>query len=347
MATIPYMPLYTSDYLSDTVHLSTLEHGAYILLIMAYWQRGESFRANDERTLNERLARVARLSNEEWNSVKTTLQDFFEISETEWRHNRIEAELSVFRLKSEQARQAGMASAEKRRTNSKQTFNGRSTGVKRTLNERSTITDNRQQITDNNINTGVPNGTLVQNDIETNFEKFWKLYPRHENRKKAKAIWERKKLDSIAEVIIADVIKRKEKHLPWQDKQFIPHATTYLNGERWQDEVQNQQAKDESINPLQEKIKNLYREILEPLTHSFPLHQWTSEDIKNLQARIDENLDLQTEEAWREFFMHLKTLKKLTGEQKMPNGKPFKVSLSYIVREKNFADICNGLWDNE
>jgi uncharacterized protein YdaU (DUF1376 family) len=93
MAALPYIQLYTSDYLSDAAHLNTLEHGAYLLLIFNHWQRGESFKAKNEHSLNKRLATVARLSEQEWECVRETLSEFFEITETEWSHNRIERDL--------------------------------------------------------------------------------------------------------------------------------------------------------------------------------------------------------------------------------------------------------------
>lgn len=68
------------------------------------------------------------------------------------------------------------------------------------------------------------------------FQEFWCAYPRHENKKKAMDIWKRKKLDKKAELIISDTINRKMNHQPWLDG-FIPHATTYLNGERWDDNI--------------------------------------------------------------------------------------------------------------
>ena len=95
MAALPYMQLYVADYLADTAHLSTVEHGAYLLLIFNYWQRGESFKAKDEQSLNKRLSSVARLSADEWNNVKTAVEEFFVVSETEWRHERIERDLEV------------------------------------------------------------------------------------------------------------------------------------------------------------------------------------------------------------------------------------------------------------
>jgi uncharacterized protein YdaU (DUF1376 family) len=162
MSTKPYMQFYTLDYLADTEHLTTVEHGAYLLLIFNYWQSRRAFLAKNERTLNERLANVVRMSNEEFQNIKETLLEFFTFNQSEdgsvsWSHKRIDRDLLIFDEKSEKAKKAGKASAERRAAHSdhadystdvKRTFNECSTDVKRTFNECSTITDNRQQITD-------------------------------------------------------------------------------------------------------------------------------------------------------------------------------------------------------
>lgn len=112
MSAIPYMPLWVSDYLADTQDFSTEEHGAYMLLIMTYWQRGEPL-PNDP----ERLARVARMSSERWTDVEPTLKRMFNVTANEWTHKRIDAELTRARNKIEKARESGKKSAESRKAN--------------------------------------------------------------------------------------------------------------------------------------------------------------------------------------------------------------------------------------
>lgn len=72
--------------------------------------------------------------------------------------------------------------------------------------------------------------------IPSRFEEFWNVYPIKKNKKKANEIWQRKKLDEKADFIIAHIVNRKERDQQWKDG-FIPHATTFLNGERWDDEI--------------------------------------------------------------------------------------------------------------
>lgn len=122
MAALPYMQLYVADYLADTAHLTAAQHGAYLLLMFNYWQRGKPLN-----NANERLTNVARMSNEEWLEAKPALAEFFEIDGDEWRHARIDRDLETVNSKASKASSAGKASAaskaNKRSTNVEQPFN--------------------------------------------------------------------------------------------------------------------------------------------------------------------------------------------------------------------------------
>ena len=67
------MPVYIGDYLADTMHLSTEQHGAYLLLLFHLWRRGSL--QDDDRV----LAQVTGLSASAWSSARAVLGEFFEI----------------------------------------------------------------------------------------------------------------------------------------------------------------------------------------------------------------------------------------------------------------------------
>lgn len=68
------------------------------------------------------------------------------------------------------------------------------------------------------------------------FEEFFSAYPKRVKKKPARELWVRKKLNTLAEQIIQDVAMRLSSDKRWQDG-FIPDPTTYLNQERWNDEL--------------------------------------------------------------------------------------------------------------
>jgi len=142
MAALPYIQLYVADYLADTMHLTTEQHGAYMLIIMNYWQTGKP-------VPESRLKHVAKLTNDRWPDVERTLKEFFRQGENgEWIHDRIDIDLAKVKGKVYKASKAGKASAAKRAektglkvTDSKGVSNGRSNSVQHKSNHKDTDTD--------------------------------------------------------------------------------------------------------------------------------------------------------------------------------------------------------------
>lgn len=105
-----WMPLYIADYLADTSHLSTEEHGAYLLLLMNAWTNEGVLPVNEER-----LRRITRMDRASWEASWPELKTFFYEDDGQLRHHRLDAELVRAKANVKQRSEAGKASAEKRR----------------------------------------------------------------------------------------------------------------------------------------------------------------------------------------------------------------------------------------
>lgn len=84
-----FMPLWIGDYLADTTHLSTDQHGAYLLLLMAYWRRGGPLPADDAY-----LCRIAGMTVYKWRGIRQTIVAFFEERDGVWISKRSDEELA-------------------------------------------------------------------------------------------------------------------------------------------------------------------------------------------------------------------------------------------------------------
>jgi uncharacterized protein YdaU (DUF1376 family) len=117
-----YCPIVVGDYLKDTMHLSTVEHGAYFLLILHYWVQG-SLPADPVKlsaiarldanaypnALPSHSERISERNAREYAGVLRTLSEFFDVTESNWIHKRIEAELTRAKAKSIKAMESSKA----------------------------------------------------------------------------------------------------------------------------------------------------------------------------------------------------------------------------------------------
>jgi len=197
LSSLPYMQLYVSDYLADTAHLTAQQHGAYLLLLMNYWQKG---RALDN--TNDRLQYVARLSPDEWEADKDILAEFFVLEGDIWWHSRIETDLEKVREKSIKASANGKRSVSVRSANAEQTLNYKDKDIDK--------------------------------DNKSLFEAFWNIYPRKVGKQDAFKSYQRALQIVSAEEIFAGAERFAAD--PNRIPTFTPHPATWLNQGRWGDD---------------------------------------------------------------------------------------------------------------
>ena len=89
----------------------------------------------------------------------------------------------------------------------------------------------------NNISCNENSVITVLDQKEMWFESFWEIYPKHQDKKKAKQKFLKLCTDKNK---YQEIMQGLRNVLPvWakKDNKYIPMPTTWLNGERWNDEV--------------------------------------------------------------------------------------------------------------
>lgn len=81
------------------------------------------------------------------------------------------------------------------------------------------------------------NQTKIRSDEM--FDAFWKAYPKKVAKAKARMVWGKLNIDDklFSQVMAALKLQRQSDQWAKDGGQYIPHPTTWLNGQRWEDEI--------------------------------------------------------------------------------------------------------------
>ena len=226
-----WMPLYVNDYIADTEHLSTEEHGAYLLLLMAYWRRGEALPDDDIY-----LARVAKLHWRAWARVKKHVMGLFFLEDGHWKHKRVEKEILKSCLRSAKAQLGGYSRAARRLlVTIEEEERKKESSIDDTLSKKLSIgASASKRSADGTQKEG------VGKEGEEAFERFWTAYPKRAGsnpKLPARQKWVAAlKAGADPEVLILAAAEygRQESTLGHLGTPYIAQAVTWLHQRRWE-----------------------------------------------------------------------------------------------------------------
>lgn len=222
----PWMPFYVGDYLADTAHLTTVQHGAYLLLIMHYWQRGRLPEGDDA------LANICRLSPEQWAANRGVLADLFLPG---WQHKRINEERAKAEAIRSKRQSAGKAGASARY--GKGMANAKQVPWQTHGNEGDCIGEEPIRITDVEVSAAPREPTPVAPEpmcrIEFDME-FWPTVVNKVSRGKSLAAFIRARQRHSLEIIL-DGLRRYQEAKRENSREWLNPAT-FLDDERYLDE---------------------------------------------------------------------------------------------------------------
>ena len=147
------------------------------------------------------------------------------------------------------------------------------------------------------------NNTSKNKQLEEDFEKLWKLYPRKEGKKKAFEAYKRaiKNGTTNKENQTGIVNYLTQIRVQRTNKQYIKQGSTWFNGECWNDEYNVGQERSPvnpktvpSSAPAERTVADLEREQRESRRDAFPMQyknhpEWFNEEtIKNILEEFPE-----------------------------------------------------------
>lgn len=230
------MPMYWDAYLADTTHLTTEEHGAYMLLLAAMWRRNGSIPEDDSD-----IARILGMTKGKWAKTKARLAGFLIFENGEISQKKLQKLWKNTQEKIEKNRANGAKGG--RPVSSKNNDLAKANGSV-SDNPIKTIPEPEPEPEpevreDTNVSLSAePTLPAVAQDAGPSFPEFWAVWPLGKICKQAaEKAW--RKLSVADRAIAIDRAQVWSAHWRHNHPQASPiHPASYLNGKRWTDEIQ-------------------------------------------------------------------------------------------------------------
>lgn len=233
MTSAPFFPLYLKDWVMDTKGFTHEDKGVLVDLLCMAWERGGL-------PLNpDAIRKLTGCTKGAWGRVWPTVQAHW----VERDGVLIYPKLEAARHNLERRSKAGQRGAAARWIASKSQCDGNAIALPESHANRNAITDTRLQITEHPPNPplALARGSRRGDTLTAErFETFWTAYPRKDAKKAAQRAFEKLNPDADLLGVLLNAITRHQQTRQWRDG-VRPHAATWLNQERWTDEVSIEQ----------------------------------------------------------------------------------------------------------
>jgi uncharacterized protein YdaU (DUF1376 family) len=224
-----YYQHHIGDFQRDTASLSDSDTMAYLRLIWMYYDTEQPLPA-DAKKLAFKIG-----SNPD--SVQMILDTFFIKDEEVYRHKRCDKVLNEIYNKSEQARLAAKSRWNKNASAMQVQCDSNADALK----------NNADALKIDATHNPIPN--THNKEYIDRFDIFWKQYPRKVAKPNAQKAWNKIKPDDVVLKKMLDAIN--QQGLYSKEIQFVPHPASWLNAQRWEDEISVQS----NMNQLARRVK--------------------------------------------------------------------------------------------
>jgi len=248
----PFMPLWVSDFLGDTLDLDAADIGAYLLILMAQWQRNGASLPDDAAKL-QRIARCGRNWAKVWGSVGR----FFDTDECGIYNRRLRFEAQNVAAKRDvNSRNGALGAKAKALKNKESDLANANVSLKRNASIPEPEPESKKE------------KASLSCAKAQRFTEFWTVYPHRDGkrgRKPAEAKYDRIVASGVPEQDLIDGAMRYKSDRRVQNG-YSRDPTTWLNQAGWEDEIlpgdiaQNGGAKndrqrfDQTINALADRL---------------------------------------------------------------------------------------------